>query len=164
MDGRFDVYIRPGRGLRCGADARRPHAGDRRLAVRGARGPNEHNVEGNYLKALDLQPEFAERVRGATPRRRASRAQACRTTSVGPTAPGWALVGDAGYNKDFVTAQGILDAFRDAELCATALHESFSGTRSFDEAMADYHGDPRRAGAADVRVHLPAGDAGAAGA
>ena len=35
-----------------------------------------------------------------------------------PFGPGWALVGDAGYNKDFITAQGINDAFRDAELCA----------------------------------------------
>jgi 2-polyprenyl-6-methoxyphenol hydroxylase-like FAD-dependent oxidoreductase len=48
------------------------------------------------------------------------------------------LVGDAGYNKDFITAQGISDAFRDAELCATALDETFSGARSFDAAMADY--------------------------
>jgi 2-polyprenyl-6-methoxyphenol hydroxylase-like FAD-dependent oxidoreductase len=38
-----------------------------------------------------------------------------------PFGAGWALVGDAGYNKDFITAQGIHDAFRDAELCATAL-------------------------------------------
>jgi flavin-dependent dehydrogenase len=36
-----------------------------------------------------------------------------------PYAPGWALVGDAAYNKDFITAQGIQDAFRDAELCAS---------------------------------------------
>ena len=43
-----------------------------------------------------------------------------------PFGPGWALVGDAGYNKDFITAQGIHDAFRDAELCATALDEAFS--------------------------------------
>ena len=55
-----------------------------------------------------------------------------------PYGPGWALVGDAGYNKDFITAQGIHDAFRDAELCVTALHETFSGGRSFDAAMADY--------------------------
>ncbi len=55
-----------------------------------------------------------------------------------PYGPGWALVGDAGYNKDFITAQGIHDAFRDAELCATALDETFSGGRSFDAAMADY--------------------------
>ena len=55
-----------------------------------------------------------------------------------PYGPGWALVGDAGYNKDFITAQGIHDAFRDAELCVTALHEAFSGVRSFGLAMADY--------------------------
>ena len=47
-----------------------------------------------------------------------------------PYGPGWALVGDAGYNKDFITAQGINDAFRDAELCAAALDQAFSGTRS----------------------------------
>lgn len=55
-----------------------------------------------------------------------------------PFGPGWALVGDAGYNKDFITAQGIADAFRDAELCATALDEAFSGACSFPAAMARY--------------------------
>jgi 2-polyprenyl-6-methoxyphenol hydroxylase-like FAD-dependent oxidoreductase len=55
-----------------------------------------------------------------------------------PCGPGWTLVGDAGDNKDFITAQGIHDAFRDAELCVKALHEAFSGARSFDAAMADY--------------------------
>jgi hypothetical protein len=30
------------------------------------------------------------------------------------------------------------DAFRDAELCATALDEAFSGARSFEDAMAGY--------------------------
>ena len=52
--------------------------------------------------------------------------------------PGWALVGDAGYNKDFITAQGIQDAFRDAELCVRALDEAWSGRRSLEEAMAGY--------------------------
>lgn len=33
---------------------------------------------------------------------------------------GWALVGDAGYFKDPITAHGITDAFRDAELLARA--------------------------------------------
>ena len=56
-----------------------------------------------------------------------------------PTGPGWALVGDAGYTKDPITAQGISDAFRDAELCSTALDETFNGRRPFDEAMAEYH-------------------------
>lgn len=35
--------------------------------------------------------------------------------------PGWALVGDAGYFKDPITAHGITDALRDAELLACAI-------------------------------------------
>jgi flavin-dependent dehydrogenase len=35
--------------------------------------------------------------------------------------PGWALVGDAGYFKDPLTAHGITDALRDAELLASAV-------------------------------------------
>ena len=61
-----------------------------------------------------------------------------------PFGPGWALVGDAGYTKDFVTALGISDAFRDAELCATALDDALSGTRPFEAAMADYHSERDR--------------------
>ena len=37
------------------------------------------------------------------------------------TGDGWALVGDAGYLKDPLTAHGITDALRDAELLARAL-------------------------------------------
>ena len=54
-----------------------------------------------------------------------------------PYGPGWILVGDAGYNKDYITAQGISDAFLDAEACAGALDQAFSGSRPFDEAMED---------------------------
>jgi len=46
--------------------------------------------------------------------------------------PGWALVGDAGYFKDPVTAHGITDAFRDAELLARAV------AASGDRALEDY--------------------------
>jgi flavin-dependent dehydrogenase len=38
--------------------------------------------------------------------------------------PGWALVGDAGYFKDPMTAHGISDALRDAELLVRALLDS----------------------------------------
>jgi flavin-dependent dehydrogenase len=55
-----------------------------------------------------------------------------------PYGPGWALVGDAGYLKDPITAQGINDAFRDAERCAVALDEGLGGARSYGEAMGDY--------------------------
>lgn len=41
--------------------------------------------------------------------------------------PGWALVGDAGYFKDPITAHGITDALRDAELLADA---AASGTEA----------------------------------
>ena len=34
--------------------------------------------------------------------------------------------------------QGITDAFHDAERCATALDQVFSGARAFDEALGDY--------------------------
>ena len=86
---------------------------------------------------FDLAPEFAERIRGA---KREARFVGTAVPNYfrKPFGPGWALVGDAGYNKDFITAQGITDAFRDAELCATALDESFSGARPFDDAMGDY--------------------------
>jgi 2-polyprenyl-6-methoxyphenol hydroxylase-like FAD-dependent oxidoreductase len=46
--------------------------------------------------------------------------------------PGWALVGDAGYFKDPLTAHGITDALRDAELLAHA------ATQGSDAAFVNY--------------------------
>jgi 2-polyprenyl-6-methoxyphenol hydroxylase-like FAD-dependent oxidoreductase len=46
--------------------------------------------------------------------------------------PGWALVGDAAYFKDPLTAHGITDALRDAELLARAV------TAGSDEALTGY--------------------------
>lgn len=62
-----------------------------------------------------------------------------------PYGPGWALVGDAGYAKDPVTAQGITDAFHDAELCADALDTAWRGGRGNDKALGEYqqHRDER---------------------
>jgi 2-polyprenyl-6-methoxyphenol hydroxylase-like FAD-dependent oxidoreductase len=48
------------------------------------------------------------------------------------TGPGWALVGDAGYFKDPLTAHGITDALRDAELLTRAI---IPGTAA---ALEDY--------------------------
>jgi flavin-dependent dehydrogenase len=98
---------------------------------------NKRNLEGNYLQTLELVPEFAGRLRTAT---RAERLVGAAVPNFfrKPYGPGWALVGDAGYSKDPITAQGIQDAFRDAELCAAALHDVFSGLRPFDAAMSDY--------------------------
>jgi 2-polyprenyl-6-methoxyphenol hydroxylase-like FAD-dependent oxidoreductase len=55
-----------------------------------------------------------------------------------PYGPGWALVGDAGYQKDPLTAQGIADAFIDAEQLADALDAGLSGRQSLDEALEGY--------------------------
>ncbi|MFJ7157096.1 NAD(P)/FAD-dependent oxidoreductase [Streptomyces sp. NPDC101118] len=98
---------------------------------------NRADVEGQYLAAISLAPGLAERAAGAT------RVGRIMGTAVPnhfrtPHGPGWALVGDAGYLKDFITAQGIQDAFQDAELCARALHEALTGQRPFEEAMAVY--------------------------
>ena len=136
MDGRFETYIRPHRGF-----AVAPTHDGLTLTVGGwpyaEFETNKKDVEGNFLKMFDLAPEFAERVRGA------KREAPFAGTPVAnffrkPYGPGWALVGDAGYNKDPITAQGITDAFRDAELCAIALDQTFTGARSFDDAMGEY--------------------------
>ena len=96
------------------------------------------DVEANYLKTLELAPEFADRVRRATRQERFAGGSVPNFFRK-PFGPGWALVGDAGYNKDPITAQGISDAFSDAELCSTALDQTFRGTHSFDDAMSAYH-------------------------
>jgi flavin-dependent dehydrogenase len=98
---------------------------------------NRRDVEGSYLAALEQAPAFAERVRGAA-REAPFRGASVRSYFRRPYGPGWALVGDAGYHKDPITALGISDAFRDAERCTGAVGEWLSGSRPFDEAMADY--------------------------
>jgi 2-polyprenyl-6-methoxyphenol hydroxylase-like FAD-dependent oxidoreductase len=98
---------------------------------------NRYDVTGNYLKMFDVVPEFAERVRGAKRQSRLA-GTAVENYFRKPYGSGWALVGDAGYNKDFITAQGITDAFRDAELCAAAIDEALSGARDFEDAMQSY--------------------------
>jgi 2-polyprenyl-6-methoxyphenol hydroxylase-like FAD-dependent oxidoreductase len=137
MSGRFETALRPGLGY-----AAWPTNDDLTLVIAG-RSIDEFeamksDIEGSFLETLELvAPAFSDRVRGA------KREERFVGTSVRgylrkPFGAGWALVGDAGYNKDFITAQGIHDAFRDAELCATALDEAFADGRSFESALSDY--------------------------
>jgi len=83
---------------------------------------------------IDLSPALAARLRAG---RREAKFVGTPVANYfrKPYGMGWALVGDAGYNRDYITAMGITDAFLSAELCAEALHLSFSGARPFDEAM-----------------------------
>jgi 2-polyprenyl-6-methoxyphenol hydroxylase-like FAD-dependent oxidoreductase len=99
---------------------------------------NRSDIEGNFFKALELAPEFAERVRGAKRETKYVGSAELPGYFRKPFGPGWALVGDAGYHKNPITAMGINDAFRDAELVAGAVHDGLSGKRSFEEGMATY--------------------------
>jgi 2-polyprenyl-6-methoxyphenol hydroxylase-like FAD-dependent oxidoreductase len=136
VNGRFETYIRPGSGF-----AAAPTHDGLTMVVLGwpyaEFETNKRDVEGNYMRVIGLAPAFAERVRAA--KREAPIAGAFVPNFFRkPFGPGWALVGDAGYNKDPITAQGITDAFRDAELCATAIDESLSAGRPWDAAMGRY--------------------------
>lgn len=137
MEGRFETYVRHARGM-----AASPTNDGLTLLIAGwpyaEFDANKADIEGNYMKTLELAPALAERVRGA---RREERFVGTAVPNYfrKPYGPGWALVGDAGYNKDFITAMGITDAFLDAERCAAALDAALSGSRAFDDSMGEYH-------------------------
>ncbi len=97
----------------------------------------KQNLEENFFQALDLAPEFAERVRRG---RREGPWIGMATPNYfrKPYGPGWALVGDAGYQKDPCTAAGITDAFRDAEGLAEAINQGLCGRMPLHQALAGY--------------------------
>jgi 2-polyprenyl-6-methoxyphenol hydroxylase-like FAD-dependent oxidoreductase len=90
-------------------------------------------------------PELAERLRAA--RRTAPVQGMLRQPNQLRQAfgPGWALVGDAGYHRDAVTAYGISDAFRDAELLAVALDQALGDAAEDTAALAGYQQQRDRA-------------------
>ena len=96
------------------------------------------DIEGNYLKTIDLVPALADRVRNGQREERFMGSAEVTNFFRKPFGPGWALVGDAGYQKDPITAQGITDAFKHAELLAEAIDEGLSERRPLDEALAGY--------------------------
>lgn len=96
------------------------------------------DVEGTYMRAFELAPEFAQRISGATRETRFVGTGDLPNHFRKPYGPGWALVGDAGYHKDPITAFGIHDAFLCAERLTTALDDVFAARRPWDEAMAGY--------------------------
>jgi 2-polyprenyl-6-methoxyphenol hydroxylase-like FAD-dependent oxidoreductase len=79
------------------------------------------------LAGLLGQAVIAERLRGT-----AALPTFFRTSS----GPGWALAGDAGHHKDPVIARGIADAFRDADLVASAVVDGWDG--DLEAALAQY--------------------------
>ncbi len=95
----------------------------------------KQDIDGNYHRAI--AGVFGDRLAGARREERIRGGGVPNHFRI-PYGPGWVLVGDAGYVKDPVTAQGITDAFHDAELCATAIDTALSGDQSHAYAMATY--------------------------
>lgn len=95
-------------------------------------------VETNYLKTISQLPSLDARVRGGRRVERFSGTADLPNLFRKSFGPGWALVGDAGYHRDPITAQGITDAFRDAELLAGAIDDGFSGRQPLGAALAGY--------------------------
>ena len=97
------------------------------------------DIEGTFYRLLEMaSPPFAERVRAGKRQERWIGTADTENFFRQPYGPGWALCGDAGYHKDFVTGLGISDAFRDAAFLAEALHDGFANGERFDEALAAY--------------------------
>lgn len=96
------------------------------------------DIELHFMRAVDEIPALAKRVRAGRRTEHFRGTSDLRGFYRRPFGPGWALVGDAGYHKDPITAQGITDAFRDAELLAEAIDAGFSSGMRMEDALARY--------------------------
>jgi 2-polyprenyl-6-methoxyphenol hydroxylase-like FAD-dependent oxidoreductase len=92
-------------------------------------------IEGHVWRALETAPNFLARVREGRREEKWYGTAGVPGYFRKPYGRGWALVGDAGYNRDPITAQGISDAFIDAEMIAGALSTWLSGGGTFEELM-----------------------------
>lgn len=102
---------------------------------------NREDVEGNFMKALEMAPSLHARVADGTRETRFRGSGDLSGYYRQSFGPGWALVGDARHHKDPCTAQGISDAFADAERLAEALDEMWSGRATEPDALSRYHHD-----------------------
>jgi 2-polyprenyl-6-methoxyphenol hydroxylase-like FAD-dependent oxidoreductase len=136
MHGRFETYIRDRRGF-----AALPTNDGLTLVIAGwpyaEFEANKDDLEHHYRKTFEQHPPFAARLRAARLESKIFGATVPNFFRT-PFGPGWILVGDAGYTKDPITAQGMSDAFLDAERAAGALDQVFAGRQSFAAALADY--------------------------
>jgi 2-polyprenyl-6-methoxyphenol hydroxylase-like FAD-dependent oxidoreductase len=93
------------------------------------------DLEGHYLRTLDLCGDLGERVRSGR------RAERLRTTPDQPSmfrcphGPGWALAGDAGVVMDSISAQGMTNALRDVSYLSGAVVAGLGGSQSLADAL-----------------------------
>jgi 2-polyprenyl-6-methoxyphenol hydroxylase-like FAD-dependent oxidoreductase len=94
------------------------------------------DVEGHVWRALDGAPDFAARVHAGRREEKWYGTAGVPGYFRKPYGKGWALVGDASYNRDPITAQGISDAFIDAEMLVETLSAALSGSETLEDLMA----------------------------
>lgn len=85
----------------------------------------------------EVSPELAARVGGATRQGKLKGFAGIPGFLRRSAGPGWALVGDAGYFKDPITAHGITDALRDAEILTRAVTNGGNGDLRDYQATRD---------------------------
>jgi flavin-dependent dehydrogenase len=99
-------------------------------------GSHRTQVWQDFLRAA--APDLAERVDAGSVRAPLRGTVALPNQVRQAAGAGWALVGDAGYHRDPITAHGITDAFRDAELLANAAHRLLDDPAVEREALASF--------------------------
>ena len=114
------------------------------------------DIEGHMRRLHEATPSVQRRLKDARRETKWFGTAGVANYFRRPYGPGWALVGDAGYDKDPITAQGISDAFIDADALSAALDEGWSGRRPLTEALAGYHAsrDRRAKPMYDFTCHL----------
>jgi 2-polyprenyl-6-methoxyphenol hydroxylase-like FAD-dependent oxidoreductase len=95
------------------------------------------DIEGHVWKVLESTPRVRDRLQNARRESKWFGTAGVANYFRRPHGSGWALVGDAGYNKDPITAQGISDAFIDAEQLTAALDDGWSARHPLADALTD---------------------------
>jgi 2-polyprenyl-6-methoxyphenol hydroxylase-like FAD-dependent oxidoreductase len=96
------------------------------------------DIEGHFMRSLDEAPDFAARVRAGRREERWYGTAGVPNYFRKPYGEGWALVGDAGYCRDPMTAQGISDAFIDAESVTQAIDAGLSGRGALEQLFSEH--------------------------
>lgn len=97
------------------------------------------DIETSYFDLLrEAAPELAERVTHANRADEKMYLGSTRNFFRKACGPGWVLLGDAHYKKDPCTAQGITDAFCDAEVLADVIDRGLRGEGNLLQALEEY--------------------------
>lgn len=97
------------------------------------------NLEASYFEVLDkLSPDLAARIRASKREGEWITGRLPRNFFRQAHGEGWALVGDAGAAYEYSTAQGITNAFRQAQWLADAVDAGLSGRATMPQALAEF--------------------------